>query len=228
MNNMYENLQNTSNDEHGSNTFDEFVRTKGIIIADDDAIKGYQNLDVGCSCRSSDEINNYLTLKYTDQVDDYIEKAKHTNDVNRDDNSLDENIKSIDDVFHDKGYRLSEHSVLFKGIDSFKPYYDILDLEKLRKGDEIKFHFYISTTASEDKAVTFCKGETKILLELSGLSNVLCIFPENVSVLGMADSTNKEQEVVINRNTTLKVVSIVDVVCKSGQQIRKIHLKIKA
>ncbi|HGS4754366.1 TPA: ADP-ribosyltransferase [Vibrio cholerae] len=198
-------IPQTSNDQSGSREFEKYVDDNRISVANELCVKVYQDIVTDSSdFVSSYDLNHYLTLKVLSNDSRYIDCASKTKltDLSDFEPKATNSERALSAVFEAKGCEVDGESVLYKGIDTHHPFYEYLSLQTLNIEDEFTLYGYVSTSASRERALHFCSGTEKFLLEISKINNTLCIFPENSQVIGMNGSATYEQEVIINKGCT--------------------------
>ncbi|HCE2452803.1 TPA: hypothetical protein NGU14_004455 [Vibrio parahaemolyticus] len=200
-------LPTTSNDDDGNEKFCEFISEAEIECNVSESIKKYQGVseDVG-SC-SDEVLNHCLALIH------YGEDSQYANEFSEVYGLLSHNeyeglLADMEVEFQGTTYSFTESSKVYKGLSIGKPYYKFLGLTCANEGDIVTFPGYLSTTVSEDKARTFATGVDDLMLTITGLQNARCIVPESAAIVGAQDHGNPEQEILLDKGTTLKVIKI--------------------
>ncbi|MBL5825321.1 ADP-ribosyltransferase [Serratia fonticola] len=194
-------------DKNGS-LFDQYIIRNNIQISTASAIKAYQCADSEVMYCSAQELNHCLTLIH------YGEESKYANSSKEIFGGLDcyenhySSINEIESEFNSLSYSFTSDSVVYKGVSTLEPYYEILDISSRKVGDEIYFPGYLSTSIYKYKAETFKNKHNGILLVITGMDKARCIIPENRKIPNSPSSDIPEQEVLIDKGVRLKVIKL--------------------
>jgi hypothetical protein len=115
-----------------------------------------------------------------------------------------ENSKTeLDNAFNRRSYSFTADSVLFKGI-GIEPFYEFLDLPSKQVGEAVHLAGFLSATVCAEVAKSFSRG---VMLQLRGLHNWQGIVPPTKVVEMSKTPGGVEQEILLNRGSTILVLS---------------------
>ena len=214
----------TSGNDYDWIQFDEFIRLNSIIECECPVVRYYQNLeDDSCDYMDSAEINHGLTYsKFGEEYKKFSEDACVYDPDIIELKTYAYSSYELDNLFKSEfAYRFTNDSVVFKGISNEKPFYQYLKLEECKKGDDICFPGFISTSVCKEKAQNFSCGVSKIILVINRLDLVNAIVPKNSKIRNTPSSNIPEQEIILNRNTRMTVTKTYS--CSGYQYI---HLEV--
>jgi len=200
-------IPNTTNDNNGSEAFNKFIKDNQIKCNESEAIQSYQG--VGNRASKDHGINHCLALLFYNEESNYAKMSSNIYGSFEDCSDYHPFLTLLEKEFSNNTYSFNCDSKVYKGLDLNKPYYECLNLLKANVGDEITFSGYLSTTASEDKAITFLNGSSNnVCLVISGLQNACCIVPINSNIKGTINANTPEQEVLLNKKTKCIIINI--------------------
>jgi hypothetical protein len=188
--------------------FSDYLKCNGIVEEKSSAVRCYQCLDhEGNGYVNSSHLNHCLSLLHFEVNSPYAKLAEDIYGASPTEYNYGKSLKEIDNLFRLKAYRFTPCSIVFKGVFC-EPFYAILNLESRKPGELVLFPGFLSTSVCKEKAESFCRGEGGVLLVISGLHLVDSIVPENSKVQTSPTADVPEQEILLNRNTCMRVCSI--------------------
>jgi len=201
-------------------SFSDYLKENDINEINDAALVAYQDGICGKFLNAS-ELNHCLTLRYFGTSSRYAKLAYDQYGNSEDDWEPQASLDELDRFFVEKSYRFTQGSVVYKGVGS-EPFYQILDLDKRKKGDVIIFPGFLSTSVCREKSESFVRGESRLILIIEGLEHVNAIVPLNKCVKNSPTPNIPEQEILLNRGTSFTVLD------KSfnADEFYEMHLKV--
>ncbi|HMN12011.1 MAG: ADP-ribosyltransferase [Thiobacillus sp.] len=188
--------------------FTKYLKDYNIAEANDPAIDAYQSSN-SSPYLSASQLNHCLALRYFGATGKYADLAREQYGDSEEDWGPQASLGRLDKLFSESSYRFAVESVVFKGIGS-EPFYEVLDLPNRTVGEIITFPGFLSTSVCREKAVSFARGQYRILLEITGLEQVDVIVPPNKCVSNSPTPNIPEQEILLNREISFRIVSKTD------------------
>jgi hypothetical protein len=202
--------------------FSAYLRLQEIVEENSLAVRCYQGLDDGGrGYVKSSHLNHCLSLFHYGENSRYAEHAENLFGTRLDDYDYQKSLDELDNIFKLKAYKFTQSSLVFKGI-SCAPFYTFMNLQSCNAGEFVFFPGFLSTSVCRQSAESFCRGEEGILLEISGLDLVDSIVPENSTVKHSLTGDIPEQEILLCRNTHMRV----DSVDREGSRNRVVSLRV--
>lgn len=199
-------LEISKNDTNGKK-FEEYIIRNNILSSDSQALKMYQGTDTNnLNFLSAEDINHTLTLLEYGECSSYAKENKFSSDLSG--YEYKESLAELDTLFEESSYSFHQNSKVYKGVEDSICFYNILDIGNMEVGDKIHFPGFLSTSASPSRAKDFIRTSGFFLI-ISGLNNAKCIIPKNSTVLNSATKGKPEQEILINRGSTLLITEII-------------------
>ena len=180
--------------------FEEFLVKQNICPSSSPAINAYQNCQTG-SYLGANELNHCLNLEHYSELSDYAELADDQYGSSLDDYSYLNSKTAIDLEFSSQGLMIHSNSILYKGIGN-NVNYQYMDLANKSVGDNLFFPGYLSTTISLNVAKSFAKSRPVPIV----LKGCKAIIPQIKTVLHSPSGEEPEQEVLLERALTFKVL----------------------
>lgn len=209
--------------ESNWDAWDQFITAHGVALATEIVVRRYQNLEQsGAQLLDANWLNHYLNLQEHGAKSRYADLAVNEFDLEAPEPDFYETLSALDGVFACNSYRFSSGSVVYKGVH-LAPYYEVHEFDKIQPGAQVTFPGFISVSVCRDKALDFA-GKNGVLLVISGLDRVDAIVPANSHIQTTRRAHIPEQEVILNRNTTLLVKKAVNVA--GAQGLREVHLQV--
>ncbi|CCN45230.1 hypothetical protein MADA3029_1060001 [Vibrio nigripulchritudo MADA3029] len=200
-------IPNTTNDSDGNRCFVSFIKDAEIEFNNSIGVQKYQGVGENVGASGDEALNHCLALLHYGVDSDYEKKYSAIHGT-LEQNEYEQLKKELEATFQSITYSFTDSSVVFKGLNLSKPYYEHLNLSDAQEDDVVIFPGYLSTTVSREKAETFIRSDIDLILVISGLQNARCIVPYNSEVVGAKDADNPEQEILLDKGTKLKVTMI--------------------
>lgn len=185
-------------------SFSDYLKRNNIYEVEHPALKAYQNAQEGRYLNSG-ALNHCLNLLHFGSDSAYAVLAEEPYGTEISDWEPEPSRSAIDSLFVQFSYRFDSRSIVYKGI-GLEPFYEILDIRNLKPGKKIFFPGFLSTSVSREKAESF-SSTNKLLLAIRGLDQVNAIIPPNQKVINTMAPHIPEQEILLDRATTFKVVA---------------------
>jgi hypothetical protein len=202
--------------------WDQFIIDHGILTAKNPVIRRYQNLESSpAEFMDSNHLIHHLTHAVYGLQRGYATLADDEFGSDEPDSTFQPTLEALDALFETNSYRFTRDSKVFKGVNK-KPYYEIFCFDQVKVGDKVTMPGFLSTSVCRDKALEF-SGLKGVLLVVIGLDSVNVLVPENTCVAMTKRPNIPEQEIILDRNTTFKVESVIEAM---GNCPREVTLRV--
>ncbi len=199
-------------------SFSTYLKQNGINeVLNNPAVNAYQNTDKD-GYVSASILNHCINLKEYGLDSEYAKLSSEIYGNDLTDHDYKKSLKKLDCLFARQAYYFNE-STVYKGV-SDEPFYDIHKFNQLKIDEIITFYGFLSTSVCHCKAESFARSKPPILLEFIKIDCIGAIIPPINCVLNSPTPSIPEQEVLLDRGASFKVVSV-----NTIQGIRVIQLE---